>query len=124
MPAKPLEHYGFNPLSRLIFLQLRDDWVDDMLELRFQSPLEADGFATMNIPIGEMLKKYAFQSPLEADGFATSSSLRLSRLGWLGFNPLSRLMVLQHKKAQLHIHHTERFQSPLEADLFATNIFH
>ena len=71
--AKPAQKTGFNPLSRLMCLQLTlavgRDYVPEGKE--FQSPFEADVFATLVILLA--LKRYSpkFQSPFEADVFAT-----------------------------------------------------
>ena len=62
---------GFNPLSRLMCLQLDADEAGPDRVYGFQSPFEADVFATWTA--AAMAETPAqFQSPFEADVFATS----------------------------------------------------
>ena len=61
-----------------------------------------------------------FQSPFEADVFATSLCQPFGEMSTTGFNPLSRLMCLQPISNIYHMLDTPGFQSPFEADVFAT----
>ena len=74
------------------------------------------------LAFGGVFRSFWFQSPLEADGFATSPLKCCSILAAkFSFNPLSRLIFLQHGTLlTFHGKPDHRFQSPLEADGFAT----
>ena len=89
---------SFNPLSRLMCLQL------EVLAYEY-----VPGFGR-------------FQSPFEADVFATCYLQRLVNVaGIVRFNPLSRLMCLQlGPLAGATFDGMTEFQSPFEADVFAT----
>ena len=61
-----------------------------------------------------------FQSPFEADVFATQPRRRGTVIRTFCFNPLSRLMCLQRKEEKRGRGPLVEFQSPFEADVFAT----
>ena len=87
----------------------------------FQSPFEADVFATPSPGAVPLFEGAEFQSPFEADVFATDSWHEIIHDALCcSFNPLSRLMCLQQVRQPVNRLGFSAFQSPFEADVFAT----
>ena len=72
--SDPQAKYGpcFNPLSRLMCLQPYPGCTFHATGERFQSPFEADVFATKDEAEAKAKAFEKFQSPFEADVFATT----------------------------------------------------